>query len=64
MGDGAQLKCFTDYSDFLDDQIYLWTLNRTDLTNYRAIVIPDFSNQVLLTKHARQINDYLGSGGF
>ncbi len=63
-GDGAQLKCFTDYSAFLDDQIYLWTLNRTDLTNYRAIVIPDFSNQVLLTKHARQINDYLGSGGF
>jgi len=63
-GDGAQLKCYSDYSAYLDDRIYLWTLDRTDLTSYRAIVIPDFSNQVLLTKHARQINDYLGSGGF
>ena len=32
----------------LDDEIYLRTLNRTDLTDYRAIVIPDFSNQDLL----------------
>lgn len=63
-GDGAQLKCYSDYSAYLDDRIYLWTLDRTDLTSYRAIVIPDFSNQVLLTKHARQINDYLASGGF
>ncbi len=63
-GDGAQLKCYADYSAYLDDRIYLWALNRTDLTNYRAVVIPDFSNQVQLKKHARQINDYLAGGGF
>jgi hypothetical protein len=63
-GDGAQLKCYVDYAAYLDDRIYLWTLDRVDLSQYRAIVIPDFSNKVLLAKHARQINDYLASGGF
>lgn len=63
-GDGAQLKCYQDYTAHIDDQIYLRMLDQTDLSQYRCIVIPDFSNQKLLIRHARQINDYVANGGF
>ena len=63
-GDGAHLQCYLDYRAWLDGEIYLRTLDAVDLADYRAIVIPDFSNQDLLRRHARQISDYLGNGGF
>ncbi|QIG48418.1 hypothetical protein G5V57_12200 [Nordella sp. HKS 07] len=63
-GDGAQLQCYADYQRYLDAQLYLRHLDRVDLGHYRAIVIPDFSNQDLLRRHARQISDYLAHGGF
>ena len=63
-GDGSQLATYEDYAAYLDDSIYLRTVDKADLTAYRAIVIPDFSNQQLLRHHARQINDYLDQGGF
>lgn len=63
-GDGAHLQCAIDYRAWIDDEIYLRRLDRADLTNYRAIVVPDFSNQDLLRRHARQLNDYLEGGGF
>jgi hypothetical protein len=63
-GDGSQLQTYADYSAYLDGQLYLRTLDRVDLTEYRALVVPDFSNQKLLRLHARQINDYLAQGGF
>jgi hypothetical protein len=63
-GDGAHLQCYLDYKAYLDDEIYLRTLDRVELSAYRAIVIPDFSNQDLLRRHARQISDYLAHGGF
>ena len=63
-GDGAQLQCYRDYAAYLDAEIYLRALDQVDLTAFKAIVIPDFSNQELLRRHARQINDYLAAGGF
>jgi hypothetical protein len=63
-GDGAQLQCYRDFEPYLDEEIYLRHLDRADLSQFKAIVIPDFSNQALLKAHARQINDYLGGGGF
>ncbi|MEO3387785.1 hypothetical protein [Mesorhizobium sp. CAU 1741] len=63
-GDGAQLQCYLDYSAYLDDELYLRTLDNVDLAAYRALVIPDFSNQDLLRRHSRQISDYLLAGGF
>lgn len=63
-GDGAQLQCYRDFEHYLDAEIYLRHLDRVDLSQFKSIVIPDFSNQALLQAHARQINDYLGGGGF
>lgn len=63
-GDGAQLQCFRDFAGLIDEEIYLQTLDRVDLAAFRAIVIPDFSNQDLLRRHGRQISDYLRRGGF
>jgi hypothetical protein len=63
-GDGAQLQCYRDYQAYLDAELYLRTLDKVDLTGFRAIVVPDFSNQDLLRRHARQLNDYLAGGGF
>lgn len=63
-GDGEKLQCFLDFRDYIDDELYLRRLDRVDLSGYRAIVIPDFSNQDLLRRHARQISDYLADGGF
>lgn len=63
-GDGAQLQCYQDYKAHIDEEIYLRFLDRVDLTAFKAIVVPDFSNQDLLRRHARQLNDYLAQGGF
>lgn len=63
-GDGAHLQCYEDFAHLIDDEIYLRWLDRVDLSDYRAVVIPDFSNQALLQRHARQISDYLSGGGF
>jgi hypothetical protein len=63
-GDGEKLQCYLDFREYIDDELYLRTLDRVDLADYRAVVIPDFSNQDLLRRHARQISDYLGNGGF
>lgn len=63
-GDGAQLQCYRDYQGYLDAELYLRTLDQVDLTQFKAIVIPDFSHPDLLRRQARQINDYLASGGF
>lgn len=63
-GDGAQLQCYRDYAAYLDEEIYLRHLDRVDLHDFRAIVVPDFSNQALLQRHAPQLNAYLAGGGF
>lgn len=63
-GDGAQLQCFRDFERYLDEEIYLRHLDRVDLSQFKSVVIPDFSNQALLRAHARQLNDYLARGGF
>jgi hypothetical protein len=63
-GDGAQLTCFEDFQALLDTQIYLRQLDRFDLHAYRALVIPDFSNQELLHHHARLLNRFLADGGW
>lgn len=63
-GDGAQLQCYRDYAAYLDAEIYLRHLDRVDLRDFRAIVVPDFSNQALLQAHAAQLNAYLADGGF
>jgi hypothetical protein len=63
-GDGAHLQCYQDYKDYLDEEIYLRTLDSVDLSRFKAIIVPDFSNQALLQTHARQLNDYLANGGF
>lgn len=63
-GDGEKLQCYLDFREYIDDELYLRTLDRVDLADYRAVVIPDFSNQDLLRRHARQISDYLVNGGF
>lgn len=63
-GDGAQLQCYRDFASIIDEEIYLRALDRVDLTAFRSLVVPDFSNQSLLRHHAHQINDYLAGGGF
>lgn len=63
-GDGEKLQCYLDFREYIDDELYLRTLDRVDLADYRAVVIPDFSNQDLLRRHARQISDYLSNDGF
>ena len=63
-GDGAQLQCYRDYQAYLDAELYLRTLDQVDLTEFKALVIPDFSHPDLLRRQARQINDYLVQGGF
>lgn len=63
-GDGAQLQCYRDFETHLDAEVYLRHLDRVDLCGFKALVIPDFSNQGLLRRHARQLNDFLARGGF
>jgi hypothetical protein len=63
-GDGAQLTCVDDYARYIDAALYLRALDSVDLTDYRAIVVPDFSNRELLQQHAEQLNAYLARGGF
>jgi len=63
-GDGAQLQCFEDYRDYLDAMLYLPELERYDLTAFRAVVVPDFSNQDQLRRHGPRFDSYLRGGGF
>lgn len=63
-GDGAQLQCHRDFSNHIDALIYLRTIDQIDLHDFKAIVVPDFSDQDLLRRHAAQLNDYLAQGGF
>jgi hypothetical protein len=63
-GDGAQLTCFEDYARYLDERIYLRRLDEVNLHDFRALVIPDYSDQELLHRHARHINEYVARGGF
>ena len=51
-GDGAQLKCAADYRAFIEEPLYLRHLDRHDLNEYRAIVVPDFSSQPQLERHS------------
>jgi hypothetical protein len=63
-GDGAQLQSYQDFKQYLDEEIYLRTLDQTDLRQFKAIVVPDFSNQALLRRHGHLFDDYLAHGGF
>lgn len=63
-GDGPQLQCYLDYMQYIDAEIYLRSLDQVDLSAFKAIVVPDFSNQGLLQQHARHFNEYLAKGGF
>ena len=63
-GDGGQITTFDDYRDYIDDMIYVMELDRIDLHQYRAIVIPDFSNQEVLARNAAKFDAYLAKGGF
>jgi len=63
-GDGGQVTTFDDYRAYIDDMIYVMELDRIDLQQYRAIIIPDFSNQEVLARHAGKFDDYLRKGGF
>jgi hypothetical protein len=49
-GDGAQLQCYRDYQAYLDAELYLRCLDQVDLTDFKAIVIPDFSHPDLLRR--------------
>jgi len=44
--------------------IYIMELAETDLSQYRAIVIPDFSNQEVLARNGHKFDAYLAQGGF
>lgn len=63
-GFDAQLISYDDYADYIDDMLYLRELDRYRLDDYGAIVIPDFSDEGLLRRHADRINAYLAGGGF
>ena len=63
-GDGAQLQCVEDYRDYLDATLYLRDLRDGDLDDFKAIVVPDFSNQDLLRAHGAKFDAYLARGGF
>jgi len=63
-GDGAHITTFDDYSATIDDMLYVMELDQIDLHQYRAIVIPDFSNQEALARNAAKFDAYLAEGGF
>jgi hypothetical protein len=63
-GDGPQLQCYLDYKRYIDAEIYLRKLDEADLSQFKIVVVPDFSNQGLLQQHAPRLNDYLAGGGF
>jgi hypothetical protein len=63
-GDGGHVTTFDDYSAWIDDMLYIMALDEVDLHQYRAIVIPDFSNQEALARNAEKFDAYLAEGGF
>jgi hypothetical protein len=63
-GDGGQLRFCQDFAPVIGEPLYLRRLDEIDLDRFGAVVIPDFSNQELLHRHAGQINAYLAGGGF
>jgi hypothetical protein len=63
-GNASQVRSFQDFAHLLDDMLYLRDLDRSDLSTYAAIVVPDVMDCIALKAHARQLNDYVRNGGF
>lgn len=63
-GDGSHLASFEDYAGYIDRMIYIQELDQFDLHDFRALVVPDFSDREALDRHSAQLNDYLAKGGF
>jgi hypothetical protein len=40
-GNGSQIRSFHDFGAYLDDMLYLRELDRHDLSQYAAVVVPD-----------------------
>jgi hypothetical protein len=63
-GSASQLTSFQDFSRYLDDMIYMRELERYDLTQYAAVVLPDGMDYTAIRRYAKQLNDYVRAGGF
>lgn len=63
-GSDSHLATFEDFSGYIEEMIYIQELDQHDLSRFGAVVVPDFSDQEALRRHARQLNAYLAGGGF
>ena len=63
-GNGAQIRSFHDFNRYLDDMLYVRELDRHDLSQYAAIVVPDAMDSPSVAAHAKALNDYVRDGGF
>jgi hypothetical protein len=63
-GNGSQIRSFHDFSHLLDDMLYLGDLDRHDLSQYAAVVVPDAMDSEAVRAHAAALNAYVRQGGF
>jgi len=63
-GNASQLRSFEDFSHWLDVRIYLGDLEKHDLSQYAAVVVPDAMDAPRIARHGPQLNDYVRRGGF
>jgi hypothetical protein len=63
-GDGAQLTCYEDFRDCIDEMIYVRDIREDSLAKHAAVVVPDWNNTIALQESAKVFNDYLRGGGF
>ena len=63
-GNGSQIRSFHDFNHLLDDMLYLGDLERHDLSQYAAVVVPDAMDSEAVRAHAGALNTYVRQGGF
>ncbi|OEO31196.1 hypothetical protein VW23_017690 [Devosia insulae DS-56] len=62
-GNGSQIRSFHDFNHLLDDMLYLRELDRHDLSQYAAVVVPDAMDSEAVRAHAAALNAYVRQGG-
>jgi hypothetical protein len=63
-GAASQITSFQDFSNHLDDMLYLRELETHDLSRYAAVVVPDSMDAAGIRRYAAQLNAYVRGGGF
>ncbi len=63
-GNSSQIRSFQDFNRYLDDMLYVRELDRHDLSQYAAIVVPDPMDGPTIARQSKALNDYVRQGGF